>query len=210
MAAYEWLLEETKGALGARTSNASVSRHTLVRNLWTPSALGTNESVSPWAATENLPWGYHLRTGSWRTLRRNPDQSPFGTKGANQAPEREDFTVETSNKQLNFVQHVLTTSSLVAVPLSCCQITACSRDKAGEVFEILMQDCNVHSILRLPRGTFTPYSQGVKANVVFFQKGLPDRECLDIRWSRKRAGRDQEVSASYGLTLRRVRDVLWG
>lgn len=46
-------------------------------------------------------------------------------------------------------------------------------DKAGEVFEILMQDCNVHTILRLPRGTFTPYSQGVKANVVFLQKGTP-------------------------------------
>jgi type I restriction enzyme M protein len=40
------------------------------------------------------------------------------------------------------------------------------------VFEILMQDCNLHTVLRLPRGTFTPYSQGVKANVVFFQKGL--------------------------------------
>ncbi len=36
-----------------------------------------------------------------------------------------------------------------------------------------MQDCNWHTILRLPRGTFTPYSQGVKANVIFFQKGLP-------------------------------------
>jgi type I restriction enzyme M protein len=36
-----------------------------------------------------------------------------------------------------------------------------------------MQDCNVHTVLRLPRGTFTPYSQGVKANVIFFQKGLP-------------------------------------
>jgi type I restriction enzyme M protein len=46
-------------------------------------------------------------------------------------------------------------------------------DKAGEVFEILMQDCNLHTVLRLPRGTFTPYSQGVKANVVFFQKGVP-------------------------------------
>jgi type I restriction enzyme M protein len=31
----------------------------------------------------------------------------------------------------------------------------------------------LHTILRLPRGTFTPYSQGVKANVVFFQKGFP-------------------------------------
>ena len=45
--------------------------------------------------------------------------------------------------------------------------------KAGEVFEILMQDCNLHTVLRLPRGTFTPYSQGVKANVIFFQKGVP-------------------------------------
>jgi type I restriction enzyme M protein len=36
-----------------------------------------------------------------------------------------------------------------------------------------MQDCNLHTLLRLPRGTFTPYSQGVKANVIFFQKGHP-------------------------------------
>ncbi len=48
--------------------------------------------------------------------------------------------------------------------------------KAGEVFEILMQDCNLHTVLRLPRGTFTPYSQGVKANVIFFQKGLPTED----------------------------------
>jgi type I restriction enzyme M protein len=33
---------------------------------------------------------------------------PFGTKGANQAPDRDDFTIEASNKQLNFVQHVMT------------------------------------------------------------------------------------------------------
>lgn len=34
-----------------------------------------------------------------------------------------------------------------------------------------MEDCDVHTILRLPSGTFTPYSQGVKANVVFLRKG---------------------------------------
>lgn len=44
---------------------------------------------------------------------------------------------------------------------------------AGAVFEILMQDCNLHAVLRLPRGTFTPYSQGVKANFIFLQKGKP-------------------------------------
>ncbi len=37
----------------------------------------------------------------------------------------------------------------------------------------MMQDCNLHTILRLPRGTFTPYSAGVKANVIFFAKGHP-------------------------------------
>src|SRR3989441_7021170 len=98
---------------------------------------------------------------------------PFGTKGANQAPDRDYFTIETSNKQLNFVQHVLSTlkpggRAAMVLPDNCL-----FEGKAGEVFEILMQDCNLHTVLRLPRGTFTPYSQGVKANVIFFQKGRP-------------------------------------
>jgi type I restriction enzyme M protein len=98
---------------------------------------------------------------------------PFGTKGANQAPEREDFTIETSNKQLNFVQHVLTVlkpggRAAIVLPDNCL-----FADQAGEVFEILTQDCSLHTVLRLPRGTFSPYSQGVKANVVFFTKGYP-------------------------------------
>jgi type I restriction enzyme M protein len=83
---------------------------------------------------------------------------PFGTKGANQAPDRDDFTIETSNKQLNFVQHVLTVlkpggRAAIVLPDNCL-----FEGKAGEVFEILMQDCNLHTVLRLPRGTFTPYS----------------------------------------------------
>jgi type I restriction enzyme M protein len=98
---------------------------------------------------------------------------PFGTKGANQAPDRDDFTVETSNKQLNFIQHVVTIlkrggRAAMVLPDNCL-----FEGKAGEVIKLLMEDCNLHTILRLPRGTFTPYSQGVKANVLFFQKGLP-------------------------------------
>jgi len=96
---------------------------------------------------------------------------PFGTKGANQSPEREDFTIETSSKQLNFVQHVVSIlkpggRAAMVLPDNCL-----FEGKAGEVFKLLTEDCNLHTILRLPRGTFTPYSQGVKANVVFFQKG---------------------------------------
>ena len=49
-------------------------------------------------------------------------------------------------------------------------------DEAGDVFKYLMEDYNLHTILRLSNGTFTPYSQGVKANVIFFQKGLPTED----------------------------------
>ena len=98
---------------------------------------------------------------------------PFGTKGANQMPERQDFTVGTSNKQLNFVQHVLTILKPGGRAAVVLPDNVLFGDQAAEVFKILMQDCNVHTILRLPNGTFTPYAQGVKANVVFFTKGMP-------------------------------------
>jgi type I restriction enzyme M protein len=96
---------------------------------------------------------------------------PFGTKGANQAPTRDDFTISTSNKQLNFIQHVMTIlkpggRAAVVVPDNCL-----FADQAGEVFKILTEDCNLHTVLRLPNGTFTPYSPGTKTNVIFFTKG---------------------------------------
>jgi type I restriction enzyme M protein len=46
-------------------------------------------------------------------------------------------------------------------------------DQAGEVFKILTEDCDLNAVLRLPNGTFTPYSPGTKTNVVFFTKGYP-------------------------------------
>src|SRR5207253_1872822 len=97
---------------------------------------------------------------------------PFGTKGANQVPDREDFTVETANKQLNFVQHVLTMlkpggRAAVVVPDN-----VLFADAAGDVFKVLTEDCDLHTVWRLPRGTFTPYSPGTKTNVIFFTKGF--------------------------------------
>ena len=96
---------------------------------------------------------------------------PFGTKGANQVPEREDFVIATSNKQLKFLQHVMTIlkpggRAAVVVPDNCL-----FADQAGEVFKILTEDCDLHTVLRLPNGTFTPYSPGTKTNVVFFTNG---------------------------------------
>jgi type I restriction enzyme M protein len=96
---------------------------------------------------------------------------PFGTKGANQSPTRDDFVVETSNKQLNFLQHVMTVlktggRAAVVVPDNVLFAT-----QAGDVFKVLMEGCDVHTVLRLPRGTFSPYSPGTKTNVIFFTKG---------------------------------------
>jgi len=98
---------------------------------------------------------------------------PFGTKGANQAPEREDFVISTSNKQLNFIQHVMTIlkpggRAAVVVPDNCL-----FADQAGDVFKILTEDCDLHTVLRLPNGAFSPYSPGTKTNVIFFTKGRP-------------------------------------
>jgi type I restriction enzyme M protein len=100
---------------------------------------------------------------------------PFGTKGANQTPERKDFKIKTSNKQLNFVQHVyscLENKGRAAIVLP---DNVLFEDKATELWRHLMLNCNVHTIMRLPRGTFAPYAQGVRANVIFLQKGLPTK-----------------------------------
>jgi type I restriction enzyme M protein len=98
---------------------------------------------------------------------------PFGNKGANQVPARGDLPVKTSNKQLNFLQHVITLlkpggRAAVIVPDNCL-----FADQAGEVFRVLTAECDLHTVLRLPNGTFTPYSAGTKTNVVFFTKGRP-------------------------------------
>lgn len=83
--------------------------------------------------------------------------------------ERDDFWATTSNKQLNFVQHIktlLTTHGRAAVVLP---DNVLFEGGAGEIIrKKLLHDCNVHTLLRLPTGLF--YAQGVKANVLFFEK----------------------------------------
>lgn len=97
---------------------------------------------------------------------------PFGTKGGGEVPNRDDFTVSTSNKQLNFIQHVLTILKPGGRAAMVLPDNVLFEDHAGrDVRQLLMEDCRLHTILRLPVGTFTPYSAGVKANVLFFDRG---------------------------------------
>ncbi len=172
VAAYEWLIKKSKGALDKKTA-IRVRRSTYFGEelVARPRRMALmNLYLHEVEPTIRLGDSIYEPPTNDRfdVILTNP---PFGTKGANQAPEREDFTVSTSNKQLNFVQHVLTIlkpggRAALVLPDNCL-----FEDQAGEVMKILTEDCDLHTVLRLPRGTFTPYSQGVKANVIFFTKG---------------------------------------
>ena len=172
MSSYEWLMERTEGALkredAARIRNRTYYGTELVPR---PRRLCLM-NLYLHGLEANIYLGdsiYEPDPGKrYDMVLTNP---PFGTKGANQAPVRDDFTISTSNKQLNFVQHVMTIlkpggRAAIVLPDNCL-----FSDQAGEVFKILMEDCDLHTVLRLPKGTFTPYSPGVKANVIFFRKG---------------------------------------
>lgn len=100
---------------------------------------------------------------------------PFGTKGASEIPERDDFKIKTSSKQLNFVQHVFSSLKDKGRAAIILPDNVLFEEKAKEMWSYLMPLCNVHTILRLPNGTFSPYAQGVKANVIFIQKGIPTK-----------------------------------
>jgi type I restriction enzyme M protein len=115
----------------------------------------------------------------WSVVLSNP---PFGRKssltmvGADGREVREDLEIErqdfvstTSNKQLNFLQHIMTildTNGRAAVVLP---DNVLFEGGAGEVIRRkLLTDFDLHTMVRLPTGIF--YAQGMKANVLFFDK----------------------------------------
>jgi type I restriction enzyme M protein len=83
--------------------------------------------------------------------------------------ERADFWATTSNKQLNFLQHC---KSLLKMNGKCAIVVPDNvlfEGGAGEtVRRKILHECDVHTLLRLPTGVF--YAQGVKANVLFFDR----------------------------------------
>ena len=82
---------------------------------------------------------------------------------------RDDFWTSTSNKQLNFVQHVKTLLKMNGRAAVVVPDNVLFEGGAGEtVRRKLLHECDVHTLLRLPTGVF--YAQGVKANVIFFDR----------------------------------------
>jgi type I restriction enzyme M protein len=83
--------------------------------------------------------------------------------------ERQDFWATTSNKQLNFLQHVKTLLKINGKAAIVVPDNVLFEGGAGEtVRRKLLHECDVHTLLRLPTGVF--YAQGVKANVLFFER----------------------------------------
>jgi len=83
--------------------------------------------------------------------------------------ERPDFWATTSNKQLNFLQHVKTLLKINGKAAIVVPDNVLFEGGAGEtVRRKLLHECDVHTLLRLPTGVF--YAQGVKANVLFFDR----------------------------------------
>jgi type I restriction enzyme M protein len=102
---------------------------------------------------------------------------PFGTRpqgSVEVAANRPEF-IKTSDNQVNFLQHIMSIvrdGGRVGVVLPDSVLT--DTGATEKVREKLLRDFNLHTILRLPTGIF--YANGVKTNVLFFEKGKPTKE----------------------------------
>ena len=100
---------------------------------------------------------------------------PFGTKKGGERASRDDLTYMTSNKQLNFLQHIyrsLNTDGKARAAVVLPDNVLFADNDGEKIRKDLMEKCNLHTILRLPTGIF--YAQGVKTNVLFFNRGKND------------------------------------
>lgn len=129
---------------------------------------------------------------------------PFGTKKGGERTTRDDLTFMTSNKQLNFLQHIYRSlkcdgKARAAVVLP--DNVLFQEGDGTKIREDLMDKCNLHTILRLPTGIF--YAQGVKTNVLFFTKGKTDKEntkdiwFYDLRTNMKNFNKGNQLKESH-------------
>ena len=94
--------------------------------------------------------------------------------------ERPDFWATTSNRQLSFLQHVRTLLKNTGSAAIVLPDNVLFEGGAGETIRRrLLHECDAHTLLRLPTGVF--YAQGVKANVLFFDR----RPASETPWTRE-------------------------
>lgn len=124
-----------------------------------------------------------------------------GTEREQMLVAREDFWADTSNKQLNFIQHIhtiLDTRGRAAVVLP---DNVLFEGGPGETIRRrLLNTCDLHTILRLPTGIF--YAGGVKANVLFFDK----KPAAETPWTRETWIYDFRTNKHFTMKTNPLRD----
>ena len=161
--------------------------------------IGTPNGESPIIVQDSLL----VDPGSrWSLVLTNP---PFGKKSSlamvgaggrevreDTEIERQDFVATTSNKQLNFVQHIMTILDIDGRAAVVLPDNVLFEGGAGETIRRkLLTDFDLHTMLRLPTGIF--YAQGVKANVLFFDRkpARPERPWTERLWLYDLVARDE-------------------
>ena len=108
---------------------------------------------------------------------------PFGRKKGGERASRDDFTFSTSDKQLNFLQHIyrsLKANGKARAAVVLPDNVLFDEGVGSDIRVDLMNKCNLHTILRLPTGIF--YAKGIKANVLFFTRGTTDKDNTHGVW----------------------------
>ncbi len=114
--------------------------------------------------------------------------------------ERQDFVVTTSNKQLNFLQHICTILGINGRAAVVLPDNVLFEGGAGETLRRrLLRDFDLHTLLRLPTGIF--YAQGVKANVLFFDK----KPAAERPWTERLWVYDLRTNQHFTLKQNRLR-----
>ncbi len=148
---------------------------------------GIGGEESPVTADDSLR---SLSSARYDMVLTNP---PFGKKSSytvlgadgratseSQTYERDDFWATTSNKQLNFLQHVKSLLKIGGTAAVVVPDNVLFEGGAGEtVRRRLLREYDIHTLLRLPTGIF--YAQGVKANVLFFER----KPASETPWTQK-------------------------
>ena len=167
---------------------------------------GDSEEDLP-VATKDALAGKH---GEYDIVLANP---PFGKKSSvtivNDAGEtskesliinRDDFWATTSNKQLNFLQHIFTILKQHGRAAVVLPDNVLFEGGAGETIRReLPKQADVHTLLRLPTGIF--YAQGVKANVLFFDR----KPAQEKPWTRKLWTYDLRTNQHFTLKERTLK-----
>ncbi len=186
---YE-LNRDEKQQLKHRTFNGNeivpMAARLCVMNLYLHGVNGEDNPISPDDSLKKNPGGMY------EMVLTNP---PFGKKSSETIVTdegkalkkdltivRDDFWAKTSNKQLNFLQHVRSILKINGKAAIVLPDNVLFEGGAGETIrKKLMQTCDLHTILRLPTGIF--YAQGVKANVLFFdKKEASENACTSNIW----------------------------